>query len=197
MDVIYSVGYISICMRSREAEIDNSLRHHWHAIDHDCVSPLSWVGPPTLCVIIFSLPLYSTRAIASIRRGNRSSAPTAIIGYVWESRKKNKKEKEKKGWREGGVNDSIPANGREYVVGVRNDSPESITHFDWADLHTLIFHISSYSASWLRRLSSSFYLWHSKRDCGAKNPPQVSNDKNSDFGCMNWLRLYILVNKNH
>jgi hypothetical protein len=44
MDVIYSVGYISICMRSREAKIDIFLQHHWHVIDHDCMSPLYWVG---------------------------------------------------------------------------------------------------------------------------------------------------------
>jgi hypothetical protein len=42
--------------------------------------------------VIFSLPLYSTRAIASIRRGNRSSAPTAIIEYVRIEGKKPEKE---------------------------------------------------------------------------------------------------------
>jgi hypothetical protein len=41
--------------------------------------------------------------------------------------KKQGKKGEKRA--EEGVNDSIPANGREYVVGVRNDSPGSITHF--------------------------------------------------------------------
>jgi hypothetical protein len=74
--------YISICMRSREAEstipsdITDTL-----LTTIVCPSYPEW-GRQLLCVIIFSLPLYSTRAIASIRRGNRSSAPTAIIGYV-------------------------------------------------------------------------------------------------------------------
>lgn len=134
MDVIYSAGYISICMRIGGRQKSTISSRITDTLLTTIVQPsLILSGAANFMCDISLFVLYSTRAITSIRRGNRSSTPAAItaVQYIRLKIGGQKKRQQEDKQRTEGEKIIVFRQHNETIRGeyIRNDSIGFITCF--------------------------------------------------------------------